>query len=163
MSGTVRHARITDIGTITEIYNEAVLHSTATFDTEPKTVEERKVWLDHRSHRYPVLVCEDHGMVLGWGALNKWSDKLGYADTVENSVYVAPGARGKGVGRAILQGLINDARKHGIHTLIARITDNNEVSIKMHTAQGFVLVGTLKEAGKKFGRLIDVQLYQLIL
>jgi L-amino acid N-acyltransferase len=148
---------------ITDIYNEAILNTTATFDLEPKTLENRKEWLLQRPDRYSVLVFEHSGVIKGWASLSAWSDKLGYNDTVEISLYVQPKAQGLGIGKELMGNLLTLAKKNQLHTVIARIADGNENSIKLHKAHGFSCAGILKEAGKKFGRLIDVHLYQLIL
>jgi len=148
---------------MTDIYNEAILNTTATFDLEPKTLESRKAWFLQRPARYPIVVYEENGTVLGWASLSLWSDKMGYIDTVENSLYVSPAARGRGVGKLMLDKLITMGRQNGIHLILARIADGNETSLRLHRSCGFESVGILKEAGKKFGRLIDVHLYQLLL
>jgi phosphinothricin acetyltransferase len=158
-----RLAAIQDLPAITDIYNEAIRNTTATFDTEPKTIEARRPWFTERPRRYPVIVVEDQGRVAGWASLSAWSDKKGYADTVEISLYVSPRFQGRGFGKQLMTTLLELGRQHGIHLVIARIADGNEASVRLHKAFGFELAGVLKEAGKKFNRLIDVHMYQLIL
>ncbi len=160
---TIRLAVTADVPAITEIYNEAILNGISTFDTEVKSVEDRTQWLRSRSERNPVIVAEADGKVIGWASLNRYSDRLAYADTVENSLYVHPGHQGLGTGKLLLAELLRLARTHGIHTILARVSDGNELSIGLHEKFGFKRVGVMKEVGFKFGRLLDVHLLQLIL
>ena len=160
---SVRPATLQDAAAIARIYNEAVLTSAATFDTEPKSEEDRRAWLAKHGSRHPVWVAEMEGEVVGWASLSEWSDRCAYSDTAENSVYVASSQFGKGVGRQLMKTLVDGARKAKIHTIIARIAGESEISIRLHEQFGFSKIGTMKEVGKKFGRLHDVHLYQVIL
>ncbi|HXH30632.1 MAG TPA: GNAT family N-acetyltransferase [Bacteriovoracaceae bacterium] len=159
----IRAAAAADIPSITGIYNEAVLNGVSTFDTEIKSVEDRMNWFTKRHLRYPVIVAEEKGRVVGWASLNQYSDRLAYADTVENSLYVHPSAQGRGAGKLLMKGLIEVARENKLHTILARISDGNELSIHLHERFGFRRVGIMKEVGHKFGRLLDVHLMQIIL
>lgn len=159
----VREARVSDVQAITEIYNQVILTSMATFDTEPKTVEERRRWLTFRGRRFPVFVGEMDGQVVGWGALNPISERGAYFKTAEVSVYVKESFRNRGVGKSILKELIEFARKADFHTLIAQVVKGNEVSIHLLESFGFKKVGTLREVGYKFERYLDVEVLQLIL
>lgn len=159
----IRRARSSDAAAIADIYNEAVATTTATFDTEPKTVEERTKWLQSHDDRHPVLVAEVDGTVVGWASLTMWSDRPAYADTAESSFYVHSVHRGRGIGRKLKEALIEEARRLKYHTLIARITDGSRESLHLNEATGYVYVGTLKEVGCKFGKLLDVHIFQKIL
>jgi L-amino acid N-acyltransferase YncA/ubiquinone/menaquinone biosynthesis C-methylase UbiE len=159
----IRKAEIPDLDAITEIYNEAVLTTTATFDTEPKTVAERLQWFQAHDGRHPVLVAELDGAVVGWASISRWSDRPAYDDTAETSFYVKSGYRGRGVGRRLKQALIEEARRLRFHTLIARVADESEASRHLNESFGFVHIGTMKEVGKKFGRLLDVHILQKML
>ena len=159
---TVRKATGKDLAAITEIYNEAILTTVATFDTEPKTMEEQKAWFKAHGPKYPILVAEDKAQVIGWASLSMWSDRCAYADTAEISVYVKQEHRGKGVGRELMEVLMGEGQAAGLHTVIARIAEGNEVSIHLHRAFGFAPVGVMKEVGRKFGKLIDVHMMQKI-
>jgi phosphinothricin acetyltransferase len=160
---TLRRAEPRDARAIAEIYNEAIRNTTATFDTQPKSEEDRRAWLASHGARHPVLVAECEGQVVGWGALSAWSERPAYADTAESSFYVAEAWRGKGIGRALKQKLIEEAREAGLHTLLARVSEGNEASLHLNKSVGFVVVGTMREVGWKFGRRLDVHLMQLML
>ena len=159
----IRRAGLDDAAAIAGIYNEAILNTTATFDTEPKPIEERREWLRTRGERHPVLVAEIDGDVVGFAALNRWSERAAYDNTAETGLYVDAGYRGQGIGRALKNALIDEARRLGFHTLIARITADSEASLHLNREAGFVEVGTLREVGCKFGRLLDVRIMQKLL
>jgi L-amino acid N-acyltransferase YncA len=158
----IRKATSDDLAAITEIYNQAILRTTATFDTEPKSLEEQKVWFESHGPKYPVLVAEEDGKVTGWASLSKWSDRCAYSDTAEISLYIDEKKRGKGIGRKLLEAIIREGEKTGIHSIIARIAEGNETSIHLHQSVGFEQIGIMKEVGRKFGRLLDVYLMQKI-
>jgi L-amino acid N-acyltransferase YncA len=159
---TIRPARADDLGAITEIYNEAVLTSVATFDTEPKSLDDRRAWFAAHGPCHPVLVAEREGAVLGWASLSRWSERPAYAETVEVSVYVAAPHRGRGVGRRLLEAVLDRGRRAGLHAVIAQIAAENAVSIHLHEAFGFERVGLLREVGRKFGRLLDVLIMEKV-
>lgn len=163
MSPTIRPATADDIPAITDIYNEAILTTTATFDTEPKTVEERLSWLNSHDERHPVLVAVQEGKVVGWTSLTAWSDRRAYADTAETSFYVHSSARGKGVGRSLKEAIIEEAKRLGFHTLIARVAEESRESIHLNESCGFFHVGMLKEVGRKFGKRLGVHIMQKML
>jgi L-amino acid N-acyltransferase YncA len=147
---------------ITQIYNQAVLKTVATFDTPPKTLEEQKIWFAHHGPKYPVLVAEQDGFVVGWTSLTKWSDRCAYSDTAEISLYINEEHQGKGIGRKLLQAIMVEGQKAGLHTVIARIAQGGEASLNLHRSVGFEHIGTMKEVGRKFGKLLDVHLMQKI-
>lgn len=160
---SLRTATDADVGAITAIYNDAIRDTTATFDTEEKTIENRRAWLATHDDKHPVIVAVENGAVVGWGSLSPWSDRCAYAATCENSVYVAADARGRGVGKALLAELVRRARQAGMHTIIARVAAGNPASDRLHGAAGFTRIGVMREVGRKFGRLIDVHMFQLML
>ena len=157
---TVRAAGGGDLPAIADIYNDAVLNSTATFDTEPATPAESEQWLRDRSHPYAVLVAEGGGEVVGWAALKPFASKPAYRFTAENTVYVRADMRGKGVGKALLGRLLEVAAENGFRTVIARIAAPNPASVRLHRHFGFRRVGVEREVGRKFGRWLDVVVMQ---
>ena len=158
----IRKGTFEDLGGITEIYNDAILKTTATFDTEPKTLEEQTSWFTDHDSKHPILVAEQDGVIIGWASLSEWSDRCAYSDTSEISLYVREERRGKGVGRELIRAILQEGKSGGLHTVIARIADDNETSIRLHRSVGFTHIGVMKEVGRKFGRLLDVHLMQLI-
>jgi L-amino acid N-acyltransferase len=159
----IRTADLADLDAITEIYNEAILTTTATFDIEPKTTTDRLDWFRAHGPKYPLLVAELADGVVGWASLSRYSERSAYDGTAETSFYVKSESRGQGVGRRLKGAIIDEARRLKFHTLLARVAEGSEESLHLNAAFGFVHVGTLKEVGRKFGRLLDVHFYQLIL
>jgi phosphinothricin acetyltransferase len=160
---SIRRATSADVAAITDIYNEAILTTTATFDIEPKTIEDRAEWLAGRGERYPVFVADEDGDVLGWTSLARWSERAGYDDTAETALYVHAAHRGRGIGRQLKAAMIEEARRLGFHTLVVRVTADSEASIHLNEQAGFERVGTIRQAGRKFGRLLDVHIMQKLL
>ena len=154
----VRPATREDLPAILEIYNDAVLTTTASYDYEPRTLEHRAAWFeDHARANYPVFVAvNEAGRVTGWSSLSRFHDRMGYRFTTENSVYVAPDQRGRGVGKLLLAPLIDAAKERGLHVILAVIDASNEASIRLHAGFGFERVGLFKQVGYKFDRWLDV-------
>jgi L-amino acid N-acyltransferase len=160
----IRKAHLEDIYRIRDIYNEAVLNTTATFDMEEKTIENRMEWYLNRDENFPVMVAQLQDRVVGYIALNKWSDKKAYDITAEISLYVEPDQRGKGIGKKLINIIVNTAiESTNLHSIIARITEGNEQSIHLHEINGFEKIGLMKEAGTKFNKLLNVTFMQRML
>jgi L-amino acid N-acyltransferase len=159
----IRPAELSDLDAITEIYNDAILTTTATFDTEPKTGSEQIAWFQDHDARHPVLVAVLDGKVAGWASLSKWSGRCAYANTAETSFYVKAEHRGQGIGRKLKAAIIEEARQLKFHTLIARVAQGSKESLHLNESFGFVHVGTLKEVGRKFNKLLDVHIFQKML
>lgn len=159
----IRRAELDDLPALTEIYNEAILTTTATFDLEPKTVDQRREWLLNRGERHPVLVAVCQGAAVGWASISRWSERAAYDDTGETSFYVKSEFRGRGIGRALKEAIIAEARRLRFHSLIARVAEGSEASLHLNESAGFARVGTLREVGRKFGRLLDVHIMQKML
>ena len=167
MSHAIRLVKETDLAEIFEIYDREVLERTATFETVPKTAAERDEWFRvHGADRYPALVAveplSDGGeAVVGWACVSPWSPRQAYARSAENSVYVRDDRMGRGIGRALMVALVTEARRVGIRVLIARITEGNPASLALHRKLEFQPIGTMREVGEKFGRILDVELLDL--
>ena len=159
----VRRARLEDAEALRAIYNLEVTTSTVTFDLVPRTEAQQRAWLAERSGAHAVVVAEEAGEVLGFGSLSPYRDRPAYTTTVEDSVYVRRDLQGKGVGRVLLAELVDVATASGFHTVIARVVGGHEASLALHRAQGFELVGTEREVGRKFGRWLDVVVLQRLL
>lgn len=160
----VRLAEPKDLPAILEIYNHAVLNTTASYDYEPRDMKHRVAWYElHQKQELPVLVAENESGVIGWSSLSKYHDRMGYRFTVEDSVYIAEQHRGKGVGKALLAPLIVAARERNLRAIIGAIDADNKASIRLHAGFGFELVGHFKKVGYKFDRWLDVVYMELLL
>lgn len=159
----IRRAVPADVEAITAIYNEAILTTTATFDTEPKTAAERLEWLKAHDERHPILVAVVEVTIAGWASLSRWSDRPAYDDTAETSFYVRSEYQGRGIGRMLKEAIIEEARRLHFHTLIARVAEGSQESLHLNESAGFVHVGTMKQVGRKFGKLLDVHILQKML
>lgn len=158
----VRDAEEKDIPQITRICNYYIVHSTANFEEHPTNEAEMLSEMQTiKSAGCPYLVWDAEGQVLGYCYAHPWKQKSAYCRTWETTIYMAPEAVGKGFGTQLCQALINACKERGAHVLIADITDENEVSVKMHEKLGFQAVSHFREVGMKFGRWlgdIDMQL-----
>lgn len=159
----IRPAEISDLEAINDIYNAAIRDTTATFDLQEKTREERLQWFAEHGPRYPVLVAEADGQVVGWTSLSRWNQKPAYDVSAETTFYVAADYRGQGIGRTLKAAIIEEARRHGFHSLVALVTSESRASLHLNKSFGFVEVGVLKEIGRKFDRLLDVVILQKVL
>ena len=159
----IRPAAPSDSEAIAAIWNREVLQTAATTDTEPRTVEAQRAWLAAHGSGHPVIVAVHGDEVVAFGALSPYRTKPAYARTVENSVYVKDGWRGKGVGGLVLDRLLALAREHGHHSVIARITAGNEASLVLHERRGFVRIGRERQVAFKHGIWLDVLTLQRIL
>jgi len=153
----LRPATEADLGAINAIYNFYVRTSTATFDLEEGSLEERRQWFDQHGERYPLLVAEAAGEVVGWCSASPFRLRPGYRHTVEDSVYIQDAWRGRGVGRLLLAALLREVERLGYHSVMALIGDSaNEASVRLHASLGLRHVGIEREVGYKFDRWLDV-------
>lgn len=159
----IRLAGIEDLEPITEIYNDAIINTIATFDKEPKSIAEQRIWFESHGDEYPIVVGELDKKIIGWAALSPYSARCAYSATAEVSVYIREDKRGQGFGRAMLEHILKLGHKKKFHVLIARIAGGNENSIHLFESVGFTHVGVMREVGQKFGRLLDVYIMQMIM
>lgn len=154
----LRPATLEDMGSITQIYAHNVLYGTGTFALEPPPqsyMTERFQAIN--SMQLPYLVATEDDAILGFAYASPFRERPGYRYGVEDSIYLCPEAQGKGIGKALLNRLIEDSIKRGLYTMIAVIGDSeNSASIGVHKACGFVETGRLPNAGYKFSRWLDV-------
>jgi len=158
----IRCATLEDLPAINEIYNYFVRTSTCTYQEEPEQMHERHAWFAAHGPAHPVTVELLADEVVGWGSLSPYHKRAAYRNTVENSVYVAHTYHGHGIGRLLLQDLIDRAKSIGHHTIIASIDGEQTRSIALHSKMGFEEVGLMRELGFKFGRWLDVHYLQLM-
>ena len=154
----IRRAVRSDCTGILEIYNDAVLKTTATYDYEPRPLEHRLAWFDdHQRTGHAIFVAEAaDGRIVGWSALNRYHDRMGFRFTSENSIYVAEASRGQGLGARLLEPLIPAAAGIGLRVIIAAIDAQNTASLRLHARFGFEQVGLFKRVGFKFDRWLDL-------
>ena len=163
---TIRPAIQTDLPAITEIFNHAIKHTTASFYAEPRTIQQRTSWLDQRTSRYAVISAvwqpaeAAAQQVVGWASLEPWTEKHGYRITSEISYYVDPNYQEQGIGGRLLERLIEVAKENDFKNLLAKICEDNVGSLKLADRLQFEKVGTLKSIGEKFDRSYDVHYFQ---
>ena len=151
---------------ILEIFNDAIVNSTALYDYQPRTAQNMASWCEaKRAGNWPVIGIEDgQGQLLGFCSWGSFRAYPAYKYTVEHSVYVHPGHRGRGLGLQLMNLLIAEARRRGdVHAIIGAIDAANEGSIALHRRLGFEHVGQMPQVGFKFGRWLDLAFYQLTL
>lgn len=158
----IRPSQDKDLSAITAIYAHHVLQGTGTFETEPPSVADMTTRrADVLAKGLPYLIIEENGVVLGFAYCNWFKPRPAYRFSAEDSIYLAPGSEGKGLGRMLLQNLAASAEAVGVRKLIAVIGDSqNHGSIGVHRATGFETVGVLNSCGWKFERWLDVVLME---
>ena len=159
----IRPAREGDNAQIAAIWNLEAIGTAATTDTEPRSADAQRAWLAAHTDDYPALVAAVDDVVVAFGGLTPYRAKPSYARTVEDSVYVKDGWRGKGLGGLILDALLAHARRRGHRSMVARVTAENEASLRLHQHHGFVRVGHEREIAFKLGRWLDVLTLQRLL
>jgi phosphinothricin acetyltransferase len=164
MTLSIRDATEADLPAILAIFNHAIVHTTAVWTLTPVTLDNRRAWLrDRTAQGFPVLVAEADGDVAGFASYGVFRAFEGFRHTVEHSVYVRENARGHGIGRMLLNALVDHAEAHDIHVMIGAIDAENSASVALHKSSGFVEAGVLRESGRKFGRWLDMLSMQKIL
>ena len=150
---------------ILEIFNEAIANTTALYDYQLRTDADMASWFaDKAAKKHPVIVAQsDAGELMGFASFGQFRLRPAYKYTVEHSVYVDTRHRGKGVGRQLLAAIVAAAEQQQYHVLVGGIDADNAVSIKLHESSGFTHCGTVRQSGFKFGRWLDLALYQRIL
>jgi phosphinothricin acetyltransferase len=159
----IRAATSADAAAVTAIYAPEVLTGTASFETEAPTIAEMAARMGRvAAAGWPWLIAEADGDTLGYAYAAQFRDRAAYAQTCENSVYVAASAQRRGVGKVLLPALCDAARASGFREMIAVIGDGsgNIASRRLHAACGFVDAGLLTNVGRKFGRWLDVAYMQ---
>ncbi|AKJ97449.1 MULTISPECIES: GNAT family N-acetyltransferase [Pseudomonas fluorescens group] len=163
MTSHVRDAQPTDLPAIRDIYNDAVLNTTAIWNDAPVDLDNRQAWFAARhAQGYPVLVAVDgEANVLGYASFGDWRPFDGFRHTVEHSVYVRSDQRGRGLGPLLMSALIERAKACGKHIMVAAIESGNGASIRLHERAGFVITGQMPQVGTKFGHWLDLTFMQL--
>jgi L-amino acid N-acyltransferase YncA len=160
----IRQAVYNDLPQMLDIYNDVILNTTAVYDYEAHTMDMRRQWLETKQQQgFPVFVAEEDGVVLGFSSIGPFRAWAAYKYTVENSIYVKANCRGKGIGKLLLQPLIEASKALGMHTIVAGIDASNDASIYLHKQFGFEEVAHFKQVGYKFDKWLDLTFLQLML
>lgn len=159
----IRNVTANDAPAIAQIYNTYVIHSTATFETEPIDTATMKKRIAAIFPAFPYLVYEADGQVLGYAHAHLWKERAAYARTWESTVYVRQDALKKGIGSALMKKLIGECRKMHCQALIACITGGNEASVGLHKKLGYYQVSRFDKVGYKLGQTLDVVDLELLL
>jgi phosphinothricin acetyltransferase len=162
MTTTIRPAAADDAAAITDIYNQGIADRGATFETEPRTVDSLRARIED-AERFPLLVAEDGGRVLGWAGLSGYRTRACYAGIAEFSIYLDRAARGRGVGRQLLEALVETARGRGYWKLLSRIFPFNTASRALCRACGFREVGIYEKHGQLDGAWLDVVIVERLI
>jgi len=160
---TIRDAGPGDAAAICRIYNQGIQDRVATLETEERTPEERRAWLEARGPRHPVLVVEAEDEVAAWGSLNSFNPRRAYDHVADFSLYVDRAWRGRGVGRRLLDALIARARALGYHKLVLSAFPWNEAGMTVYRRAGFREIGIYREQGLLDGRWVDTIVMEKIL
>lgn len=150
---------------ILAILNESIVNSTALYDYEPRTLEMMNAWFASKEKgNFPVLgAFDDEGALAGFASYGVFRAWPAYKYTVEHSVYVHRDKRGHGLGKKLLTALIVAAKRQDYHVMIGGIDSTNAASVQLHKSLGFTRCASIRQAGYKFGRWLDLEFYQLIL
>lgn len=160
----IRPASPDDLPAILAIYNHAVEHTTAIWNETLVTLEDRRAWMEARlAQGYPVLVADEGEGAIGYATFGDWRPHQGYRHTVEHSVYVAEGARRRGLAGQMMAALFEEARARDKHVMLGGIAADNEVSLALHRRLGFAETARMPEVGRKFGRWLTLVFMQKVL
>lgn len=158
----IREATANDLMDILEIYNDAILNTTAIYAYKSHTLDDRKQWYEKKKQDgYPLLVFEESDKVVAFATFGPFRPWPAYKYTIEHSIYVHKDYRKQGIATKLMNEIINIANKKEYATLVAGIDAANKSSIKMHEKMGFEFSGIIKKAGFKFGKWLDLAFYQL--
>jgi len=161
---SIRPAKNQDLKQILLIYNEATINTTALYSYEPNSFEQMKEWYDLRIYfGLPIRIAINDNKIVGFASLSNFRPKPGYANTVENSLFVQHSHQRQGIGRVLLEDIISQAKILNKHCIVAAIDADNLPSICLHEKLGFTKVGTFKEIGYKFDRWLDLDFMPLVI
>lgn len=153
---TLRLATEQDVPAITEIFNQGIEDRMATFEENPHTVEERLRWFLGHGPREPIVVAETEGAVTGWASLSQYSPRACYDRVEELSIYVRRQWRARGVGGALMDRLLEEGAKQGVHKVVLHVFPFNTNAIALYRKKGFRKVGTFRHHGVRWGEWLDL-------
>jgi len=158
----LRDCTVEDGGTLCAIYNHYVAHTTVTFEEAAVSADDMAQRIAGVIRHLPWLVCEQGGVVVGYAYAMPWKSRSAYRHSVETTIYLHPGATGRGIGTALYQSLLDRLRQLRIHCAVGGIALPNPASVALHEKLGFVRAGHFHEIGLKFGRWVDVGYWELV-
>jgi phosphinothricin acetyltransferase len=162
-SALIRPCRESDAAGVCDIYNHYVRETVITFEEEPVSAHEMAERIRDVSARWPWLVAEEAGMIVGYACATPWKTRSAYRFAVESTVYVAHDALGRGIGSRLYEALIAELRDRGAHCVIGGVALPNPASVALHERFGFRKLAHFEEVGWKLGRWVDVAYWELIL
>jgi phosphinothricin acetyltransferase len=150
---------------ILDIFNHEIINTTALYDYNPRTMANMETWFSNKTAgKFPVIgILNETNQLAGFASYGTFRAWPAYKYSVEHSVYIHKDFRGKGLASTLIQELVKHAKQQQLHTLIGAIDKDNNASVELHKKLGFQHAGTIKQAGFKFGRWLDVVFYQLII
>jgi len=163
MTVTIRPATAADADAICAIHNQGIVDRVATLDTTLRTPEDTRGWLAARGPRHPVIVAELDDAIAGWASLNPFNTRTAYDHVADFSVYVERSWRGKGIGRRLLEQLVELARAIGYHKMVLAAMADNAAGLALYARAGFSRVGVYREQGLLDGRWVDVVIMEKLL
>ena len=159
----IRSCTPQDIPTICDIYNYYIENTVISFEEIPLSIEQMQERVNAYTQRYPWLVCEDEGVVVGYAYASKWKERIAYKHTAEVTVYLHHGVTQKGYGSALYAELIEQLKAKGCHVLLGCLAIPNDPSARLHERFGFKQIAHFSEVGRKFDRWLDVGYWQKLL
>jgi len=159
----IREAKLEDIKSIMNIYNQGIEDRIATLESETKDLTYMKNWFDQHKGRYKVIVAEQEGDVLGWASINQYSSRCAYTGVGDLSIYIARNYRGKGVGSLLLKEMEKVAIETGFYKIILFTFPFNEIGQALYKKNGFQEVGIFKNQGILDGKFVDVMAMEKII
>lgn len=150
---------------ILDIFNHEIVFSTSLYDYQPRPLSSMVAWFKNKElGNFPVIgAVDESGQLMGFATYGSFRGWPAYKYTVEHSVYVHHSFQVRGVGSALMRELISHAKNQQFHVMVGGIDLNNTASISLHEKLGFNHAGTIKQAGFKFGRWLDLAFYQLVM
>jgi L-amino acid N-acyltransferase YncA len=157
----VRKVTSADAKAITAIYNYYIENTIITFEEEPVSTEAMTLRIETISAKYPYLVIEHEGEVIGYAYVTEWKTRSAYRYSAEDTIYLDHRAIGKGAGRILFSALLDEVKNTNLHSIVGGISLPNSSSIALHEKSGFKKIGQFEEIGLKFGNWIDVAYWEL--
>lgn len=158
----IRRAKADDIEQLMDIYNDAIVHTTATFDIDLKSYADRKAWFDAHTGKYIIFVYEKNKQIAGYSSLSRYRERAAFDGTAEFSIYLRPECQNQHIGTQLMQAALDFAKQRkDIETVVSLITNDNIRSIYLHEKFGFHCCGQIRNAGKKFGKRLHLNAYQI--